>query len=487
MKKFVYTLVLALIIHCTLNIENCSAQWQPDVRLTNNPAYSYTSGSNTWSVAANGNVIHIVWADFRDGKFEIYYKRSTDAGVSWGTDTRLTNNNADDMQSPSVTVSGSFVHVVWCEQHAGNYDIYYKRSIDAGISWGAQTQFTTDITWSTAPSLAVTGSVVNVVWNDNRDGNWEIYYKRSTDAGVSWGTNVRLTNDTTDSEAPSVAVSGQIVHVAWLDEYYTSLMEIYYKRSTDGGVSWGTKVRLTFDSAKSLFPCIAVSGSDVHVVWYDQRDGNREIYYKRSTDVGITWGVDTRLTNNTSFSKLPSVAVSGSVVHIVWEEERDGNQEIYYKRSTDAGITWGADTRLTNNTSSSEYPSVAVYGSVVHVVWEDTRDGVNPEIYYKRNPTGNVGIQNISTETPSKYSLSQNYPNPFNPITNVKFSIVNTGEVKLTVYDIVGREVQTLVNERLQPGTYEASFDGSTLNSGVYFYKLITDGFKETKRMILIK
>ena len=72
-----------------------------------------------------------------------------------------------------------------------------------------------------------------------------------------------------------------------------------------------------------------------------------------------------------------------------------------------------------------------------------------------------IGIINISDEIPEKYILEQNYPNPFNPITNVKFSIVNSGDVKLVVYDVMGREVQTLVNERLQPGTYETSFDGS--------------------------
>ena len=59
--------------------------------------------------------------------------------------------------------------------------------------------------------------------------------------------------------------------------------------------------------------------------------------------------------------------------------------------------------------------------------------------------------------------------------------------MKLVVYDVMGREVQTLVNERLQPGTYETSFDGSSLNTGVYFYRMVTDGFTETKRMILLK
>ena len=96
-------------------------------------------------------------------------------------------------------------------------------------------------------------------------------------------------------------------------------------------------------------------------------------------------------------------------------------------------------------------------------------------------------INTISTNIPETFKLSQNYPNPFNPTTNIKFSIVKTEQVILIVYDVQGREVQTLVNERLQPGTYEVSFDGSALHSGVYFYKLITDGFTETKKMLMIK
>jgi len=98
-----------------------------------------------------------------------------------------------------------------------------------------------------------------------------------------------------------------------------------------------------------------------------------------------------------------------------------------------------------------------------------------------------TGIENISAEVPGSYSLGQNYPNPFNSTSNLKFEIVNTGDVKMVVYDIMGREVQTLVNERLNAGTYEVKFDGSSLNSGVYFYKMVTERYTETKKMLLIK
>ena len=98
-----------------------------------------------------------------------------------------------------------------------------------------------------------------------------------------------------------------------------------------------------------------------------------------------------------------------------------------------------------------------------------------------------VGISNFNSQIPEKYSLSQNYPNPFNPVTNLEFGISKSGFVSLKVYDMLGKEIATLVNENLNPGTYKYNFDASDLTSGIYFYKLESDGFQETKRMLLIK
>jgi hypothetical protein len=90
-------------------------------------------------------------------------------------------------------------------------------------------------------------------------------------------------------------------------------------------------------------------------------------------------------------------------------------------------------------------------------------------------------------EVPQKYILSQNFPNPFNPTTNIRFEIPRTLLVKLIVYDNLGREVATLVNEKLNAGSYEFEWNASEYPSGVYFYKLITDSFVETKKMVLLK
>jgi hypothetical protein len=98
-----------------------------------------------------------------------------------------------------------------------------------------------------------------------------------------------------------------------------------------------------------------------------------------------------------------------------------------------------------------------------------------------------VGINQINSEIPDKFSLFQNYPNPFNPLTKIKFQVPKTGFVKLSVFDVMGREIQVLVNQQLSVGTYEADFDASNLPSGVYYYKLETEEFNETKKMVLVK
>ena len=100
------------------------------------------------------------------------------------------------------------------------------------------------------------------------------------------------------------------------------------------------------------------------------------------------------------------------------------------------------------------------------------------------------GVTNIytsSNQTPYQYSLYNNYPNPFNPSTKIKFDIPKSSYVKLIVYDILGREIQTLVNEKLDVGSYEVDLDATGYTSGVYFYKLETDEFVDVKKMVLMK
>ena len=133
MKKLLLSLALLLITHLSFNIDNCMSQWLPDVRITNNTALSLTNQyTNGRCIASSGDTVHVVWYDTRDGASpEIYYKRSIDGGINWGADTRITNNIYYS-SNPSVAVSGSVVHIVWEDNRDGNYEIYNKRGGELG-------------------------------------------------------------------------------------------------------------------------------------------------------------------------------------------------------------------------------------------------------------------------------------------------------------------------------------------------------------------
>ncbi|MCX6165869.1 MAG: T9SS type A sorting domain-containing protein [Ignavibacteriae bacterium] len=123
----------------------------------------------------------------------------------------------------------------------------------------------------------------------------------------------------------------------------------------------------------------------------------------------------------------------------------------------------------------------SIYGSGMYLY-----AGVNCNGIYRRGANIITTINNTS-ENIISYKLFQNYPNPFNPNTIIRFQIKDSRLVTLKVYDILGKEVATLVNEKQSPGVYEVTFDGSQFPSGIYFYKLETDSYRETKRMLMIK
>lgn len=113
------------------------------------------------------------------------------------------------------------------------------------------------------------------------------------------------------------------------------------------------------------------------------------------------------------------------------------------------------------------------------------KEFVSPPVY--KYDLFKVPVNTETNETPSGFTLDQNYPNPFNPTTNITYTLDNISEVTLEIFNILGQKVQTLVNERKNPGTYRVTFDARNLSSGMYFYKLSTSGFTQTKKMVLIK
>jgi hypothetical protein len=181
----------------------------------------------------------------------------------------------------------------------------------------------------------------------------------------------------------------------------------------------------------------------------------------------------------------------------------DGNIAIEggYEDNNSAGAVWvftrsgGVWTQLGQKlvgTGAVGYPnqgfSVAISseGTLIEGGFNGGVSGGASWVFY--NP--NIGITPISGEVPKDFSLLQNFPNPFNPSTKIRFEVPNKGLqplVQIRVFDVLGRGVSILVNQQLQPGTYEVNFDATNFQSGVYFYKLIANDFSETKKMVLIK
>jgi Neuraminidase (sialidase) len=377
-------------------------------------------------------------------------------------------------------VWNSIVHLAWEEKRDDNREIYYKRSTDNGVTWEGDQRLTEDDNRSWNPSIAVWDSIVHVVWFDDRDGNWEIYYKRSTDNGVTWEGDQRLTEESNHSRYPSIAVWDSIVHVVWYD-IRDGNWEIYYKRSTDNGVTWEGDQRLTEESMSSYYPAIAVWDSIVHVVWYDIRDGNREIYYKRSLDNGVTWEGDRRLTEDSNSSRHPSIAVCDSVVHVTWFDARDGNREIYYKRSPDNGVTWGKDERLTNAPKFSWFPSIAcwdcTYDYDVHIMWTDERDN-NLEIYYKRHKCGPTRVEEDEARS------SEIKVKPVFGLGKVWFSIYLPQEVlvEIWIFDVSGREVE---RSEFMGFKGKNEFSWKSRRSGLYFFKFKIGNYEIQEKVII--
>jgi hypothetical protein len=478
-----------MLISALLNSSAIFAQWEPDIRLTNATDISSPSYNNARNIAASGDTVHMVWYDHRSGNYKIYYKRSTDQGLSWGGDVLLTNiPSGSSALYPSIAISGNHVYVVWhSDVSSDSWEVYFNQSTDGGNTWENEIRLTNNFAFSGYPSLAVSGNIIHVTWYDDQDGNYEIYYTRSLDGGLTWETNTRLTNNADYSWSPSIAVSGNFVHLVWFDNSDGN-EEIYYIRSTDSGETWEEAVRLTNDPAFSDNVSITASGSLVHIVYQDSREGNYNIYYICLGNNGEDLLTDTRLTFSEGNSYNPFITSSGQNLHCIWYDSRDGNYEIYYKCSTDSGVTWEDDTRLTDDPASSAFPFIAVAGSVLHVMWQDYRDA-NAEIYYKRNLNGNLvtGIPHHSTDPLKALSVGQNYPNPCSSTTKIRFHVAGTGNANITLYDRFGKEAATLLNEKLKPGTYEISFDASGLTNGIYYYCLRMGNKMETKKMIILK
>jgi len=286
------------------------------------------------AIDPSGN-LHVVWQGGTIVNYEIYYGKSTDGGATWTSGKRLTWNSGWSQEPVIAADSSGHLHVVWRDETPGNSEIYYKKSTDGGATWMSSQRLTSTPGYSEYADIAVDASGnPHVVWDDDTPGNTEIYYKKSKDGGGTWTSIKRLTSTSGWPGDPEIVADsfGRLYVVFHYDKPGND--EIYYKKSADGGGTWSPNLRLTWNSGTSWAPAMAIDPSDfLHIVWYDDTPGNDEVYYLNSADGGATWSSSQRLTWNSGWSRQPAIAASSySDLHVVWYDKTTGNCEIFYKK-----------------------------------------------------------------------------------------------------------------------------------------------------------
>lgn len=427
---------------------------------------------NAISIQANGNAIVT-------GEYGAVLK-SSNYGINWETDARYVSiqdlYRVENIQNEKFYISGDSGTILVSTDRGDSWsDISLNTSNRIhGIDFiNAQTGFLAGdngmlkktvnggSTWDSINSY-VNHYLIDVKFVNDMTGfvsGRYGYILKTTDGGNSW-----------DSSRVKPGVFGpNVLELYFLNENTgfagCTGWEIY--KTTNQGQNWSLKTNFGASSPITSFH------------FFNEKAGIATAaggYVLRTSDSGENWTLGERLTvtdlNDIKF-------VNQNTGFIVSEGSTyDGGPFIF--KSTNAGMNWElqdfklfSGPILSNLTFLDDSTLIAI--------------GSNGTIIKTYSGGETVNIKQLVTEIPSGFSLSQNYPNPFNPVTKIKFAIPRSSPVKVVIYDILGRKVTSLINQKLSSGTYETQWDGSGYASGVYFYSLEAEGFKETRKMLLIK
>lgn len=367
------------------NSDDGGVNWGPELRVSELPFDSWVP-----TVEASGRNVYVAWVDTRDGNEEEYFRRSADGGQTWGEVRRLTINGANSW-APSLVADGEALHFVWFDQQDSpvqpldaekQLDELMLRlglSVDPApmgvmvphpeLAAERRAREKAQLIEREAPGWIARGgdaaklqAILREVQDMGPRGATYLEKERKLNEAIVL-INLSYTpgpiadlSKINYLEAMQIRVQDKLKQIqaaapAWMQrggdpqqleaalQLFQQLMntaanewEIYYRRSTDGGETWEPARRLTTAPGNSSRPSIAFEGRDLHVVWYDRRDGNFEVYYKHSPDGGTTWEPDVRWTAAPGDSLHPSIAVGRGVIHVVWYDLRDGNAELYHRR-----------------------------------------------------------------------------------------------------------------------------------------------------------
>ncbi len=371
-----------LTISAFLIFANAEAQWLTDTIINDNNRRCRTGYNVARCLAAQGNDIYAVWTE--EG-YDVWLKAKHNG--NWTNSERVSVGSPGGIYglstNPSLDISSGTINVVWEDYRTGDFEIFYRKFTSSG--WGNPINLSGDGSNSRVPVITVTASgAIFLLWQDDRTGNYEIYCKLNT--GGNWGNAEKISSTVYYAGFPTVAHFGDIVYAVW-EQMENNGYELYYSVYT--GV-WSNPRRITTSEGMSQNPSVAVDASGtVHLVWTEDTGGNFLIYY--SFYQNSNWSNPVSITSNPGEAITPQITSDPyGTVHLVWSDNRDGNYEILHK-SLVSGI-WSPAENISEKEGLSSSPHiVCTQDASIHTIWYDwAEDSIysSPHILYRRyNPT----------------------------------------------------------------------------------------------------
>lgn len=375
------------------------------------------------SIACTTDAVFVAWEDDRDGEIlnhNIYLDVSYDNGTTFRDNDILLDGDVDGIAfsvGPDVTAVGTDVYVAWFDQINGAYDIFVASSIDNGESFREPVRVDSDTAgaaYSAWPQVeANPNGTVYVVWEDSRSGASDVYFSWSDNAGLSFAPDIRIDvgddAGSNNSFEPRLGADGNDVYITWFDERNGEGRDVFFNYSDSNGQDWKSVAeRVDSDSAgffNSKFPQVAVDGNTAHIVWQDDRETNYDIYYRRI--VGGNVGAEEIIVEHDaspgfSVSSQPLIDELGGQLVVGWTDGRqealtggdDGYTDLYYATSAD-GVDWGEeDLRVDVIPPGVSYKVDVNMQIVGGRVYFAWTDGRNgnDDVYFNRLPIGEGAV-----------------------------------------------------------------------------------------------
>ena len=382
--------VLSLIIvSATVVIANALWQDRPDVwsaetQITNVPGDSRLADL---CEDPSGHILYLTWENNGGSIQEVYFKRSLDDGLSWSPTLKLSNLTAVTTEpEPRLVGDGQQILVFFANRTATGQHLFYTDSNDWGADFSLPMQVTYEFGDQLGGTAAAVSSTVYLVWQEDSPGAVRVYFAKSLNSGRNWSNGAALTNVSTsqdEDQYPAIAAVDSDVFVAW-SRMYEGEQAIFVRTSLDFGDTWRPEVQVSRYAAESYpeFPAIASNGIDLFLVW----GSNMGLLYSRSSDEGETWSRSIFLTDMSRQYVAPRITAANSQIQVVIAGIHNLTSDVFYLNSPDDGQTWNT-SRLTTHSSTalSLAPVISSNGKETFVAWEDNRNG-SFSIFFRSRP-----------------------------------------------------------------------------------------------------